>query len=77
LQVPGYEHGNFVRPTILANLAQEMQYEKQKIFDPALLPSVNAAQQSSGRYSFSKQQQVRKWDSNIHYISGSCKHIST
>jgi malonate-semialdehyde dehydrogenase (acetylating)/methylmalonate-semialdehyde dehydrogenase len=37
LQVPGYEHGNFVGPTILADVTQDMECYKQEIFGPVLL----------------------------------------
>ncbi len=37
LQMPGYEHGNFVHPTILAKVTQDMGCYKQEIFGPVLL----------------------------------------
>jgi malonate-semialdehyde dehydrogenase (acetylating)/methylmalonate-semialdehyde dehydrogenase len=37
IKVPGYEHGNFVGPTILADVTQDMECYKQEIFGPVLL----------------------------------------
>jgi hypothetical protein len=35
--MPGYEHGNFVHPTILAEVPQDMECYKQEICGPVLL----------------------------------------
>ena len=37
VQVPGYEQGNFVGPTILADVRTDMECYKQEIFGPVLL----------------------------------------
>ncbi|KAK9942949.1 hypothetical protein M0R45_008589 [Rubus argutus] len=35
--VPGYEHGNFIGPTILSNVSSDMECYKEEIFGPVLL----------------------------------------
>ncbi|XP_062176883.1 methylmalonate-semialdehyde dehydrogenase [acylating], mitochondrial [Alnus glutinosa] len=35
--VPGYEHGNFIGPTILSDVAADMECYKEEIFGPVLL----------------------------------------
>lgn len=35
--VPGYEHGNFIGPTILTNVTADMECYKEEIFGPVLL----------------------------------------
>ncbi|XP_058190863.1 methylmalonate-semialdehyde dehydrogenase [acylating], mitochondrial [Rhododendron vialii] len=35
--VPGYEHGNFIGPTILSNVTADMECYKEEIFGPVLL----------------------------------------
>ena len=35
--VPGYEHGNFIGPTILSDVANDMECYKEEIFGPVLL----------------------------------------
>ncbi|KAM5548440.1 methylmalonate-semialdehyde dehydrogenase [acylating], mitochondrial-like [Rosa sericea] len=35
--VPGFEHGNFIGPTILSNVTAEMECYKEEIFGPVLL----------------------------------------
>ncbi|KAF9603292.1 hypothetical protein IFM89_034641 [Coptis chinensis] len=37
IQVPGYEDGNFVGPTILSNVTSDMDCYKEEIFGPVLL----------------------------------------
>ncbi|KAL2634366.1 hypothetical protein R1flu_005845 [Riccia fluitans] len=37
VRVPGYEHGNFVGPTILSDVTPDMECYKQEIFGPVLL----------------------------------------
>jgi malonate-semialdehyde dehydrogenase (acetylating)/methylmalonate-semialdehyde dehydrogenase len=37
IKVPGYEQGNFVGPTILADVTTDMECYKQEIFGPVLL----------------------------------------
>eukprot|EP00271_Cylindrocystis_brebissonii_P014780 TRINITY_DN3630_c0_g1_i3.p1 TRINITY_DN3630_c0_g1~~TRINITY_DN3630_c0_g1_i3.p1 ORF type:complete len:367 (-),score=77.04 TRINITY_DN3630_c0_g1_i3:711-1811(-) len=37
VQVPGYEEGNFVGPTIIADVTQDMTCYKEEIFGPVLL----------------------------------------
>ncbi|KAH9696969.1 methylmalonate-semialdehyde dehydrogenase (acylating) [Citrus sinensis] len=36
-QVPGYEHGNFIGPTILTDVTADMECYKEEIFGPVLL----------------------------------------
>ncbi|CAN1160016.1 Methylmalonate-semialdehyde dehydrogenase [acylating], mitochondrial, partial [Linum perenne] len=36
-QVPGYENGNFVGPTILASVRPDMECYKEEIFGPVLI----------------------------------------
>jgi malonate-semialdehyde dehydrogenase (acetylating) / methylmalonate-semialdehyde dehydrogenase len=36
VQVPGYEDGNFIAPTVLANVTTDMECYKQEIFGPVL-----------------------------------------
>ncbi|KAJ0010435.1 hypothetical protein Pint_33461 [Pistacia integerrima] len=35
--VPGYEHGNFIGPTILTDVTADMECYKEEIFGPVLL----------------------------------------
>ncbi|KAJ8769028.1 hypothetical protein K2173_024024 [Erythroxylum novogranatense] len=35
--VPGYEHGNFIGPTILSNVTADMECYKEEIFGPVLI----------------------------------------
>ena len=35
--VPGYESGNFIGPTILSDVSDEMEWCKEEIFGPVLL----------------------------------------
>lgn len=37
IKVPGYEQGNFVGPTILANVTEDMECYKEEIFGPVLV----------------------------------------
>ncbi|BBH09240.1 aldehyde dehydrogenase 6B2 [Prunus dulcis] len=37
IAVPGYEHGNFIGPTILSNVTADMECHKEEIFGPVLL----------------------------------------
>lgn len=37
LVVPGYEHGNFIGPTILADVTSDMECYKEEIFGPVLI----------------------------------------
>ncbi|KAM3744346.1 hypothetical protein ACB098_06G046300 [Castanea mollissima] len=37
LEVPGYEHGNFIGPTILSDVTANMECYKEEIFGPVLI----------------------------------------
>lgn len=37
VQVPGYEQGNFVGPTVLTNVQPEMDCYNEEIFGPVLV----------------------------------------
>jgi malonate-semialdehyde dehydrogenase (acetylating)/methylmalonate-semialdehyde dehydrogenase len=37
IKVPGYEHGNFIGPTVLSGVTEDMECYKEEIFGPVLL----------------------------------------